>query len=144
MTKITIDTGKLPLHHKKSMVVDSVFCTAKTTTSIRPIVARMPPQGIPTEEVGAGCSGSGSGTGSSSPSMSLKSLTVPPAYALSAKTHRCLDALAFSTSTRERRIRPRAKKPTTDRMAGRPEPVTLLTTAKTNGPQIAENLEKTE
>ncbi len=36
------------------------------------------------------------------------------------------------------------KKATTERIAGRPEPVALLTRAKTSGPQMAENFEKTE
>ena len=41
-------------------------------------------------------------------------------------------------------IKPTLKKNTTDKIAGRPEPVALLTIANTRGPKIAENLEKTE
>jgi hypothetical protein len=55
-----------------------------------------------------------------------------------------LTDLALSTSSRLSRTKPTAKNPPMESIAGRPDPVELLTNAKTSGPQIAANFEKTE
>lgn len=47
-------------------------------------------------------------------------------------------------STLGKRNSPSAKNATSERIAGRPEPVVLLTTAKIGGPDTAENFENTE
>ena len=57
--------------------------------------------------------------------------------------HSSFEARALSTSTLASRMPPITKNTTTDRTAGRPDPVRWLTMLNTSGPQIAENFEKT-